>query len=575
MIDQDHKSLPHISPESPFVWPEPRVLEHLAQYHDNPPYIPLINKATSIYGVMKSISLPGIELLESWLSGEQAPTVKFVIIVYPACETREVHLTQLLNMVERYDNKFSLRILPAESVFCDSVNIACVHSKLTGETHISFGNTNIFSTIPSVSSEETRINFIFQSDPVLLQSYNNHFNWLWSQAKDITHPGVTKIPILVLPKGSEEGSQMWQNYQSSFLEAEELVREGDSDDREKVEVDPETGVVTITDEQGEKIATATEELEMPELDSLAERIARLYSKGLVVSVDKLSRMPPLDAPLDPEIFGDRAKIERGAISRRVNMRVSVIDEKTLKELEKYRKSIRPLINSFSYGLAENMRWMPKSAETLFTSELDRVNKEGQQLIGALFDGSIESFIEGKKGILTEDVKNILGELGNPKEVSESQINKMMGSLKARLEKALAGDFIPKLSYSEIVFNVSEQPHIDPWGQAFTILYNIAIFSRKAISDQYFLNGIKISPDSYINAMNVFADAILQEELTFDTRSMAKKQLNILKQIKEADITSRNRCEMTIKILEGAASEEIAEELKILIKGKDEDVKETH
>ncbi len=42
MFVQDQKLLQSIVLESPFVWPEPRILANFAQYQDNPPYITLI-----------------------------------------------------------------------------------------------------------------------------------------------------------------------------------------------------------------------------------------------------------------------------------------------------------------------------------------------------------------------------------------------------------------------------------------------------------------------------------------------------------------------------------------------------
>jgi len=546
-------------------------MEESKQYSEIPPYISLINNATSIYGITKAICAPGIDLLNKMLSDEVAFTARLIVVVYPTCKTKETDLLQLLEMVKKYNEKLHLRIYPANSVFCAPVNTLCIHSKSDGEIHVSLGNSNLFTNCPFLFSEETPTNFLFQPDPVLLESYNNYFNWFWSQAKDITHPGVARIPSLVLPKGSEEGYQIWQNYCSNFLENST----DDPSERETTKVDPETGAVTITDKQGDKIATPTEELGISELDQTAVCVARLYSKGLLVSIDKLSRIPPLDAPLDPEIFGDRAKIASGAISRSVRMRVSVIDKETLKDLEKCRKSIRPLINNFSYGLAENMRWIPKEVQPLFASELERINKEGQQLIGDLFNGDVDAFLQGKRAALTKDVKNLLGELGNQKEVTENQIELMMAGLKSRLEKAITGDFIPKLSYSKIVFDSSEQSHIAPWGQAFTLLYNIAIFSRKAICDQYFLNGVNIPDDSYISTMDVFDDAILKEGPILKTRSIAKQQLNIIKKIKCADISSKDRCELIIKILKGAASKEIDDKLIQLTKDKDNDGQKTH
>jgi hypothetical protein len=81
----------------------------------------------------------------------------------------------------------------------------------------------------------------------------------------------------------------------------------------------------------------------------------LSDKGVLVSIDKLSRIPPLDAPLNPSLFGDTSELHKGNVTRKVSMRVSIIDEKTLKEIEKRRRGLRILLTKFTFGLADNIR----------------------------------------------------------------------------------------------------------------------------------------------------------------------------------------------------------------------------
>ena len=146
---------------------------------------------------------------------------------------------------------------------------------------------------------------------------------------------------------------------------------------------------------------------------MADRIARLYAKGLLVSVDKLTRIPPLDAPLDPSIFGDPAEMQRGNVTRKVSMRVSAIDEKTLKDIDRRRQGLRTLLAKFTFGLADNMRWMPASARPLFEAELNRLNDEGQKLIADLLKGDVQAFVHGKRDALVADLNAMHRELGRP------------------------------------------------------------------------------------------------------------------------------------------------------------------
>jgi hypothetical protein len=81
------------------------------------------------------------------------------------------------------------------------------------------------------------------------------------------------------------------------------------------------------------------------------------------------------------------------------MRVSVIDEKTLKEIDKRRQGLRTLLTKFTFSFADNMRWIPLAAKGLFESELKRIDEEGQKLISIVLKGDVNAFIKGKHDAL--------------------------------------------------------------------------------------------------------------------------------------------------------------------------------
>ena len=176
-------------------------------------------------------------------------------------------------------------------------------------------------------------------------------------------------------------------------------------------VDPVTGDIKVHSEDGREVTPPTEELGLAKLDQLAEQMARLYDKGALVSIDKLSRIPPLDAPLNPSLFGDTSELHKGNVTRKVIMRVSIIDEKTLKEIDKRRQGLRTLLTKFTFGLADNIRWMPITARKLFESEVNRVNEEGQKLILDLLSGDVDAFIDAKRAALVADINGMYAELG--------------------------------------------------------------------------------------------------------------------------------------------------------------------
>jgi hypothetical protein len=368
---------------------------------------------------------------------------------------------------------------------------------------------------------------------------------------------VALIPDLVLPDGAEEAARQWRTYIENCTNAE-LPK----DMRNLVaHVDPVTGDIKISSEDGQEVAPPTEELGLAKLDHLAEQMARLYDKGALVSIDKLSRIPPLDAPLNPRLFGDASEIHKGNVTRKVRMRVSIIDEKTLKEIDKRRQGLRILLTKFTFGLADNIRWMPITARKLFESEVNRVNEEGQKLISDLLGGDVDAFIDAKRDALVADINGMHAELGRSGKVTDSVVNEVVKDLKDRLRKVQSVRFMPKLSYSVVSFSRTDNAMVSPWGQAFSLLADVVAFSRKALTNSFFLRGLKVPEDDLIEAMNVADDALLRNPRARGIKDRCKAELNLLTRIEKAPMESRDRCELVWRILSDNSIEAIDETLK--------------
>lgn len=302
----------------------------------------------------------------------------------------------------------------------------------------------------------------------------------------------------------------------------------------------------------------TEQIGIPRLDRFAAEIARLYEKGSLVSIDKLSRIPPLDAPLDPSWFGDASETQQGSVTRRVSMRVSIIDEKTLEGIEKRRQALRRLLNRFSFGLADNMRWMPHAARRLFEAELDRVNSEGQKIIADLFKGDVNAFVEAKKSALVTDINAMYQQDGRTGQVGENVIGRVVKSLLERLSKAQVANLMPKLTYAHIAFSVTDNAWASPWGQAYSLLSDVAMFPRKALTDSFFFRGLKVRDDDLIQAMNVADDHILRGDApTRGIKDRCRAELDILARVERSSIDVRAKCELVWSLLRGDGAEAVA------------------
>jgi hypothetical protein len=367
---------------------------------------------------------------------------------------------------------------------------------------------------------------------------------------------VTQIPDVVIPAGTPEGARLWQTYLDTCAEGGHL----EDGPHTVVRVDPDTGDVTLA-EGSQTIVSPTEKIGLEKLDALAERVARLYEKGVLVSIDKSSRIPPLDVPLDPSVFGDASELHKGKVTRKVSMRVSIINEKTLKEIDKRRQSIRTMLTKFSYRLADNVRWMPSAAQALFESELERVNKEGQTLISDLLKGDVDAFIAANRDALIVDINAMYAELGRPGKVTRDVITQVEKSLKERLGKAKSANFMPKLSYSAVRFLRTDNAAASPWGQAFSLLADVTAFPREALTDSFFFRGLKVAEEDLIKVMNVADDALCRDLTARGVKDRCKAELDLLARIENASIEAKHRCSLVLQILAGDALGPIEETLR--------------
>jgi hypothetical protein len=541
-------------PESPFVWPEPRVIAGKASYQQDPPYDGLALASHSVFGILSGLTANGIDVIRNWLARNPNLKARLVVMPYPASATRQTDFSQLLNLIEQESDRLSIYVRPLDRVTDRATNALCFLASDVEAAHVVVGPTEDIGLGPR---QEGHVNFVFRADPALVESFKRYFDWLWACSRDLTARDAAQIPDLALPEGTEEGARLWRAYRDKCCDASL------SDDTERViaHVNPETGDVTLRSEDGRELIPPTEELGLKKLDQLADRIARLYAKGALVTIDKLSRIPPLDAPLDPSAFGDSAEMHKGNVVRKISMRVSIIDERTLKEIDKRRQGLRVLLTKFTFGLADNIRWMPSAARELFESELKRLNEEGQNLISDLLKGDVKAFIEGKIEALTTDIDAMYTELGRPGQVTGDVIRRVVDSLKARLDKAKSANFMPRLSYSYVGFSSTETLTASPWGQAYSLLVDVAAFPRKAMTDSFFFRGLTVSEDDLIEAMNVADDALCRDIRIRGIKDRCKAELGFLSRIEKAPMESRDRCELVFRILAGDSIGEIEEALK--------------
>jgi hypothetical protein len=544
----------HLNPQPPFVWPEPRVLEQMCTYEHQPPFGELVLTSNSLFGIVSDLRTQGVDLLENWLARNPNLKTRLIAMVYPACATRQADLSRLRQIVKDKPDRLGIHIRPLEGISDRATNVLCF---LTANSHLVNIVTGPSGDFGLDQWQMGQANFVFRAHPAMVEAFKRYFDWLWASSREITAKGVAMIPALELPEGTEEGARMWRAYRKDCVDGAV-----DEDTPHAIaDVDPVSGDVTIRSEEGQEVTPPTEELGLAKMDQLAEQVARLYDKGALVSIDKLSRIPPLDTPLDPKMFGDTSELHRGNVTRRVSMRVSVIDEKTLKEINKRRDGLRTLLTKFSFGLANNMRWMPAKARDLFESELKRINDEGTKLVLDLLKGDVDAFIDAKRASIVDGIKAMYAALGSPGQPTEDDINRVAENLRNRLSKVKSTNFMPKLSYSAVVFAGTDNNIASPWGMAFALLSGVATFSREALTNSYFFRGLKVSEEDLIEAMNVADDALCRDLRARGIKDRCLAELDLISRIEKAPLEARDRCDLIWRILRGESIQAIDEILK--------------
>src|SRR5437899_1446587 len=101
----------------PFLWPETRALAGGQQYAERPPFQTCVANADCLAGVVLDLENAGIDWLATNFLDRPDITCSLIVAVYPACPTRDKHLSRLLKLMEDCRGReFSVefRLLPVE-----------------------------------------------------------------------------------------------------------------------------------------------------------------------------------------------------------------------------------------------------------------------------------------------------------------------------------------------------------------------------------------------------------------------------------------------------------------------------
>lgn len=522
-----------IVPQMPFVWPEPRVSSGVGSYETALPFELAARAALSVFGVVSAIDSRAVNWMEGYLADSTVTKLRLVISIHPTCRTSEADLHDLLRLVERHGDRAAFKVFPEASLFDRSSNMLCLCGA-DGDSAVSVGPTENMGFAPASPSQA---NLAMVVTAATFEACRKWFDYLWGIAGPLRPDVATSMPNLVLPEGDIEAARLWEDYRRRCL-----VHESATEPPVRAMVDPESGEVVLVDQNDKPVASPTEAIGVPKLDPLSEYVARVFELGALVSVDKLSRIPPLEAPVKPEWFGVDSFRQTGMVKAQTSIKVAPFDESTIKKIDRLRRVSGELLPRYSFALADGVRWMPKQAIPLFEAALTVANEDAKKLLAETMGEDIQAFLTSQRERIRNDAQRMYDAYHPGGKIPENAVSNIMDELKVRLDKTKADKLIPKVAYSPVAFNPSQKTEwSSPWGQAFALLKGIAEFPREAMTNRFFWQGIRTDEDALIKAMNVAGDYLVEEYGGRKAKQRAEAELDLIKQLEDAPGDALAKC----------------------------------
>ena len=486
-----------------------------------------------MFGVVSAIDARALDWMEGYLADSTETKLRLVISIHPTCRTSESDLHDLLRLVERHGDRAAFKVFPEASLLDRSSNLLCLCGA-DGDAAVSVGPTENMGFAPASPSQANLASVVTAAT---FEACRKWFDYLWGIAGPLRPDVASSMPNLVLPEGDMEAARLWEDYRRRCL-----AHESDTEPPVRAVVDPESGEVVLVDQNNEAVPSPTEAIGVPKLDPLSDSVARVFELGALVSVDKLSRIPPLEAPVKPEWFGVDSFRQTGMVKAQTSFKVAPFDESTLKKIDRLRRVSGELLPRYSFALADGVRWMPKQAIPLFEAALTAANDDAKKLLGQTIGDDIEAFLASQRERIRSDAQRMYEAYHPGGKIPDNAVTNILDELKTRLDRTKADKLIPKVAYSPVAFNPSQKSEwSSPWGQAFALLKGVAEFPREAMTNRFFWQGIRTDEDALIKAMNVAGDHLVEQYGGRKAKQCAELELDLIKQLEDAPGDALAKC----------------------------------
>jgi hypothetical protein len=284
----------------------------VARYSSALPFESAVSSAVTIFGVVSAVDSRAISWIEGFLADQAESQLRLVFSIHPTCRTTKADLEEVLRLVGRHGARAAFRLYPEEFLTDRSSNLLCFCGA-DGGLAISTGPTE---NLGLAQGSASHANMAMQVTAGVFEGCRKWFDYLWSIAGPVRPELAASMPRLVLPAGDAEASRLWQGFRNRCLDHRTQEHAPI-----RIEVDPGSGEVILVNEQGDRVPSPTDEISVPKLDPLAAGVARVFDLGVLVSIDKLSRIPPLEAPVKPAWIGVESFRQTGMVRAQTSIKV--------------------------------------------------------------------------------------------------------------------------------------------------------------------------------------------------------------------------------------------------------------
>ena len=249
------------------------------------------------------------------------------------------------------------------------------------------------------------------------------------------------------------------------------------------------------------------------------------------------------------------------VARHQSFSISVFNDEELKKINHYRQATRTILEKLGLPLGKGAYWLPNQATEILEREWKASNEEGQRKLGQLVNGEVDAYVKCKLDSIKRDLNRVYRHLDGKGAVPEGCLTKVVSDMKQRITRALEGRICALVTLSGIEFRPSGQPDWQaPWEEAENLVLALARFPREAIAAKcgpgWYLSQLQTDAEEVLKAMDVENDEILKGWDRPGTKWRAQSELRVLDEISEAEISSRDRCEASLMLIDGRTTEEI-------------------